>query len=184
MSETSAKERRAKQTINNLLLSLLATAGLVLLIFLVVPRDETDRIPHIDYQAIAAQATQSSGHNVIVPDLPKSWWSNHAQWSGKPVDAVPRFEAGFVGPRNEYIGYIHAFGVNPTWLALETKDVVLLKTSGNWEIYRSAEVHTPAKTRDYIWIEKVGNDAFEIFGTANDSQFKEFAKTLDSKVVR
>lgn len=166
------------------MLSLLASAGLVLLIILIVPRDETNRIPKIDYASIAAEASASSGDKIIVPDLPKGWWSNHAAWNGKPVDAVPRFEAGFVGPKNEYLGFVHAFGVNPTWLALETKDVVLLKTSGNWEIYRSAEVHSPAKTRDYIWLEKTGSDAFELFGTATDSDFEKFAASVDGKVVK
>jgi len=165
---------------------MLATAGVVLLIFLVVPRDDANRIPHIDYKAVATQATATSPEPIIVPDLPSGWWSNNAQWHAKPVDAVPRFEAGFVGTQNQYLGYIQAFSVNPTWLALEVKDVTLLKEvqigSVKWSIYKSSEVHEPVKTRDYIWIATVKSNAFELFGTATEAQFKTFATNVTGKI--
>lgn len=188
MSDQAAKERRAKQTVNNLLLSLLATAGLVLLIVLVVPRDESSRIPHIDYVAIAQQAEASSKHNIVAPNIPKGWWSNSATWLENPVDAVPRFEAGFVGPKNQYIGMTQAFGVNPTWLALTLKDVVLEKNFSNpgsaivWSIYKSPEVHDPAKTKDIIWIASVGSDAVMIYGDGSVNEFTQFTQAIETKL--
>lgn len=185
MSEQSAKEHRAKQTVNNLLLSLLATAGMVLVMILIVPRDDSNRIPRIDYVAVAAQASESANHEIVAPKLPDGWWSNQATWLGDPVDAVPRFEVGFVGPQNEYIGLTHAFGVNPTWLALTLKDVVLEKNFTNpsssvkWEIYRSAEVHQPVQTRDYIWVATVGADAVLLYGTGSEEQFVVLSKSIE-----
>ena len=188
MSDQKAKERRAKQTVNNLLLSLLATAGLVLLIVLVVPRDESSRIPHINYASIAQQASTSSKHNIVAPKLPKGWWSNKATWLENPVDAVPRFEVGFVGPKNQYIGLTQAFGVNPTWLALSLKDVVLEKNYSNtgsavvWGVYKSPEVHHPAKTKDVIWIATVGSDSVMIYGDGSEAEFTEFTKAIEAKL--
>jgi len=189
LSEQSAKERRAKQTVNNLLLSLLATAGMVLVMILIVPRDNSSRIPKIDYSAVAAQASAANKKTIVAPELPKGWWSNQATWLGDPVDAVPRFEVGFVGPKNEYIGMTHAFGINPTWLALSLKDVVLEKNLTNpgstisWNLYRSPVVHDPVQTRDVIWVAQVGSDAILLYGTANETQFEAFTKNIEIKLV-
>ena len=188
MSDQKAKEHRAKQTVNNLLLSLLVSVAMVLVIILIVPRDDSSRIPRIDYQAIATQASNASQKNVIAPDLPKDWWSNQAKWSENPVDAVPKFEAGFVGPKNQYLGMTQAFGVNPTWLALSLKDVVLEKNYSNpgskivWGVYKSPEVHNPPKTRDIIWIAQYGKNAVLIYGDASPEEFKAFTKTIESKL--
>jgi hypothetical protein len=188
LSEQAAKERRAKQTVNNLLLSLLATAGMVLMLVLVVPRDDSSRIPKVDYTAIAQQAATSSKQAIIAPELPEGWWSNKATWLANPVDAVPRFEAGFVGPKNQYIGMAQAFGVNPTWLALTLKDVVLEKNYSNagssvvWGVYKSPKVNTPPKTKDVIWIATVGADAVMIYGDGSVAEFEAFTKAIESKL--
>ena len=185
MSDQKAKERRAKQTVNNLLLSLLATAGLVLVIVLIVPRDDSSRIPHVNYTAIAEKAATSSHHHILAPKLPAGWWSNKATWLENPVDAVPRFESGFVGPKNQYLGMTQAFGVNPTWLALTLKDVVLEKNFSNsgsstiWAIYKSPVVHNPVKTRDVIWIANNGPDSVMIYGDANAEEFTNFTKAIE-----
>lgn len=174
---------------NNLLLSLLATAAMVLLIILVVPRDESSRIPKIDYTAVAAEASESSGKQIIVPVIPNDWWSNQAQWLGNPVDAVPRFEVGFVGPKNEYIGQTQAFGVNPTWIALSLKDVVLAETFTNpgselkWEVFKNPVQREQPKTRDTIWMLQYEGDAILLYGTADKSQFGGFTKSIESQLV-
>ncbi|MEY4452023.1 MAG: hypothetical protein RLZZ380_1144 [Actinomycetota bacterium] len=161
---------------------------MVLVIIFIVPRDDSSRIPRIDYVAVAEQASTSSKHNIVAPELPKGWWSNQATWLGEPVDAVPRFEVGFVGPKNEYIGLTHAFGVNPTWLALTLKDVVLEKNFTNagsaikWDIYRSAEVHDPVLTRDYIWVATIGTDAVLLYGTGTEAQFKVLSKNIETQL--
>lgn len=188
MSDQSAKERRAKQTVNNLLLSLLATAGMVLMLILIVPRDDSSRIPHIDYKAVATQASEAAKRAVVAPKLPAEWWSNKATWLATPVDAVSRFEAGFVGPNNQYIGLTHAFDVNPTWLALTLKEVVLEKNYSNpgsavvWAVYRSPEVHNPPKTRDVIWVATYGKDAVLIYGDGSESEFKAFTTAIEAEM--
>jgi len=186
LSDQKAKEHRAKQTVNNLLLSILATAGMVLVLILIVPRDDSSRIPRIDYIAIADQASTSTGNEIIAPPIKEGWWSNQAKWFGSPVDAVPRFEVGFVGPKNEYIGMTHAFEVNPTWLALSLKDVVLEKNFSNaasdvvWGIYRSSEVHDPVQTRDYMWVASLGTNAILLYGTASETDFKTLSTSIET----
>ena len=155
---------------------------------LIVPRDDSNRIPKVDYVAIATQASEANQKQILAPKLPKDWWSNQATWMGDPVDAVPRFEVGFVGPKNEYIGMTQAFGVNPTWLALTLKDVVLEKNFKNpgssisWNIYRSPVVHDPVKTRDYIWVAELGADAVLLYGSGTETQFEEFTQNIESEL--
>ena len=188
MSDQKAKEHRAKQTVNNLLLSLLATAGLVLVMILIVPRDDSSRIARIDYAAVAEQASISSKNVIVSPELPTGWWSNKATWLGEPVDAVPRFEVGFVSPSNKYIGMTHAFGINPTWLALTLKDVVLEKEYRNsgseivWQTYKSPKVHNPPKTRDIIWVATVEQNAVLLYGDATEPEFKKFTQAIEKEL--
>ncbi|MCX8529518.1 MAG: DUF4245 family protein [Rhodoluna sp.] len=186
MSDAAA-QRRARQTVINLALSLLATLGLVLAIVLMVPRDDTNRIQRVDYQQIAADAMSSSQSNVVVPDMPKGWWCNRATWNASPVDAVPAFEAGFVGPNNEYIGMVEGFGANPTWLALKLQGTKLTGAQtgsrfGHWDIYTATEKHDPAKDWDYVMVFNWNKDDYiMLYGNATPEQFADMAARTDSK---
>jgi len=75
----AAAQRRAKQTVRNLVLSLLVTSGLVAAIYLGVPRDDSNRITAVDYQAIAQSASESLGEKAVGPEIPADWWSNAAR---------------------------------------------------------------------------------------------------------
>ncbi len=122
MSDDSAAKHRAKQTVNNLVLALVASLGIVLVTVLAVPRDDSNRIQPVDYQVSVAAAEASSNLDILAPTLPQDWWSNRATWHGKTVDGVSYFETGFVGPKNQYVLVTQAFAVNPTWVALASKD--------------------------------------------------------------
>ena len=71
MSDAAA-QRRAKQTLNNLLLSLAATVGVMVLLVLAVPRDDSNRVQPVDYVAIAEQAAAETSEKLLVPTIPKS----------------------------------------------------------------------------------------------------------------
>jgi len=185
----AAAQRRARQTVINLALSLLATLGLVLAIVLMVPRDDSSKIPHIDAAAIAKQAEINSNEIIVTPDLPKGWWSNLAKWNDGKTDAVPNFEAGFVGPKNEYIGLIEGFNANPTWLALKLQGTKLTGALPvgyrTWDIYTSEVVHDPAKSMDYIMVMTVNkNDYVLLYGTAAQTDFEYLATSIDSKLQK
>lgn len=187
MSDAAAK-RRARQTVNNLVLSLLATIGLVVVLVLIVPRDNTNHIPAVDAKKIAAAASADFGQEIVLPDLPKGWWSNQARWYGNPADKVPAFKAGFVGPENQYIGLIESFNANPTWLALQLDGTTLTGALPvgyrTWDIYTSKVVHEPAKTMDYIMVMTVNTDDYVLlFGTAKKQDFEYLATSLDAQLM-
>lgn len=186
--EEAARKRRARQTLNNLLLSLLATAGLVLLLILIVPRDDSNRLQPVDYKSVAAEIVSSSQLPVVVPELPgEDWWSNSARWNSKPADGVQNWYAGFVGPKNQYIGITQAFNSNPTWMALFLKGSVPTSTSElggrSWIVYEATEQHDPPKTRDYALVTEVNNDQIVLYGTASKAEFEEFAALVAEKIA-
>jgi hypothetical protein len=175
----SAKKHRARQTLNNLLLALAASLGIMLAIVLAVPRDDSNRIAAVDYRSIAAQAQSSTTNHILVPKLDDSFKSNSARWSSAPADGVQNWYVGFVNGNGNYIGMTQAFNVNPTWLTLQTTSALLssqFEIRGyTWQEFVSPVVHSPAETKDYILVLKNGNDAVLLYGTADKAAFKDFA---------
>ena len=188
MSEDAAAKRRARQTVNNLVLALIASLGIMIAIVLIVPRDDSNRIQPVDYKSIAAEAHASSGKQIVAPELPSGWWSNSARWSPKPADGVQNWYAGFVGPKNQYIGLTQAFGINPTWLAFQLKNSAKTGTQavGNytWDIYEATEPSDPPKTKDFMMVLNYNDhDTALIYGVAKPQDFVEIAKAIQVKLM-
>lgn len=181
MSDAAAK-RRARQTVNNLALSLLATLGIVLVLVLIVPRDDSSRIPHVDYHQVAQDAATSSGLPVIAPNPGSGWWANKATWATGSADGIDTFEVGLVSPINHYIAFKQGFGTNPTWVALQLVGSLQTETitsSGiEWQVWRSVEKHDPAKSKDYVLVATIGNDTAMIYGTADQAEFDTFRNAV------
>lgn len=187
MSQDTAPQRRARQTVTNLLLALAACAAMVLAIILVVPRDDSSLIKPVDYVAIANDASEATGRPLIVPSIESDWWSNSARLSTSPKDGTEAsWYAGFVGPKNEYIGFTQTFGTNPTWLAMELKDTHQSGTyqsgSMDWEIFESDEKHDPVKTRDFIMVGQIANDTVLVYGTASRAEFETFVDSVSNNI--
>ena len=185
MSEDAAAKRRAKQTVNNLVLALLASLGVMLAIILVVPRDDSNRIEPVDFKAIAAEAQASSGQQILAPELPEGWWSNSARWTPKPADGVQNWYAGFVGPKNQYVGLTQAFGINPTWLAFQVKNSAKTGTQavGNrtWDVYEALERGESPKTKDFMMVLSYNeNDTAIIYGVAKPADFVAIATAIQN----
>ena len=188
MSEDAAAKRRARQTVNNLVLALVASLGIMIAIVLIVPRDDSNRIQSVDYKSIAAEAHASSDKQIVAPELPSGWWSNSARWSPSPADGVQNWYVGFVGPKNQYIGLTQAFGINPTWLAFQLKNSAKTGTQAvgdyTWDIYEALEPSDPPKTKDFMMVLKYNEtDTAIIYGVANPQDFVLLAEAIQSKLT-
>ena len=186
MSDAAA-QRRARQTVINLILSLAATVALVLVMVLIVPRDDSNQIPHVDYKAVAADAIDATKLPIVVPNIEADWWSNSARVSTKPTDGTDgSWYVGFVGPKNQYIGLTQTFKTNPTWVALqlsEKQQTGEIQTGQRvWQVWQSVEKHVPAKTRDFMLVSGQGDDTFLIYGTASEREFKSFAGNVSDLI--
>lgn len=182
----SAAKHRAKQTVINLALSLIATLGIVLVTIMVVPRDDSNRIKPVDYLNAATSAEISSKLNIVAPPvLPEGWWANQARWSEKTNDGVKVWKVGFVGPQNQYIGVTQAFDVNPTWVAMQLtgfeKYVYSYGGENGWQFYK------PGKNTDadpYLWVYQNDNLFVSMSSTASPLELQEFAKLIDQELAQ
>mgnify|MGYP000724053770 CR=1 FL=1 len=189
--DARAKARRAKQTVNNLLYSLLATAAVVAVMVLVTPRPTTNLVAAVDYKAAAKQAASSSHYPVLAPPLlAKGWYSNSARWNTKTADGVDNWYVGFVGPKNQYLGLTQAYKANPTWTVLQLQgDLVTGSTTiggRTWGVWQSTTKNNPPKTRDYALVTEVNTgtrtDEVIIYGTASAKEFHQFALAVSQQL--
>ena len=181
---SAAAERRAKQTVRNLIFSMVATLGLVVLLVLGVPRDDSNRIAAVDYMQIAAEAEASLGFEVLTPQVPDSWWSNAARLESDL--GVQSWYIGFVTEDNQFIGLSQGFEVNPSWTALtlqgnwlEDETVVAGRT---WEIWPTLTPSNPPGTKEYAMLHSFGDSAVVIYGTASEEDFNILAKLLSLEI--
>lgn len=181
---SSASERRAKQTVRNLILSLGATLGVTLLIVLGVPRDDSNRISQVDYVTIANEAEASIGQDLVVPTAPTGWWSNAARLEREL--GVDSWYVGFVTANNQYLGLSQAWESNPSWEALMLQGNWLedeVEIAGlKWEIWPALKPSNPPASRDYAMITRFGNNAVVIYGTASKADFELLAEAIAREV--
>ena len=199
--EERAKARRARQTLYNLLYSLAACIGLVIVMVLAVPRPSQSLIQPVKYLEVAASAAQSSQQPIVAPQLmTKNWYSNSARWTAQPADGVANWYVGFVGPKNQYLGLTQAFESNPTWLTLKLKGDMptgsRIIDGRKWVIWQSTVKHSPAATMDYALVTDLVNpkrnpgmngpntptDQVIVYGTATKAEFNKFA-TLVNRAI-
>lgn len=181
MSDAAAK-RRARQTLINLLLSLGATIGVMLVLILAVPRDDSNRVQAVDYKELAAQAASQAPGPLLVPAIPVDWYSNSARFRSATQDGVATWYAGFVGPNSEFIALTQGFDVNQTWLQIQleankpTEEVIL--GNSTWEIFESIKENNPQKSKDFLMVLEYDSNAVLVYGVAPRQQLEEFATQL------
>jgi hypothetical protein len=181
VSDAAAK-RRARQTLINLLLSLGATIGVMLVLILAVPRDDSNRVQAVDYKELAAQAASQAPGPLLVPAIPVDWYSNSARFRSATQDGVATWYAGFVGPNSEFIALTQGFDVNQTWLQIQleankpTEEVVL--GNSTWEIFESTKDNNPQKSKDFLMVLEYDSNAVLVYGVAPRQQLEEFATQL------
>lgn len=185
MSDAAAK-RRARQTLINLLLSLGATVGVMVLLVLSVPRDDSNRVQPVDYQGIAAQAASEAPGELLVPTFSDDWYSNSARYRSAAQDGVATWYAGFVGPNSEFLAMTQGFDVNQTWVQIQleaNKPTGQITLGGqSWIIYETTRSNTTAKSKDFIMLLEYSNNAVLVYGVAPRQQLEDFAEQLASMI--
>lgn len=74
---------RERKTVNNLVFSLLVSLGLVLVIFLMVPRGTGGFADHeVNVTTLAAEASPSAGRDLVAPEVPQEWKAKQAELRG------------------------------------------------------------------------------------------------------
>jgi len=113
----SSRLRRQRQTINNLVYSLLATLAVVAIMVLIVPRDDKPIVRHVDYAAAAVAAQPAFEVPLAVPALPEGWQANQAQVRVSDQN-VSSWYIGFItpAPETQFAAVSEGIAANEEWL--------------------------------------------------------------------
>ena len=185
-AENSANHRN-RQTINNLVYSLIATVALVAVIVIVVPRgNPTATKPAVDYTSIAQQGQGSEPDAFLVPKLPSSWKSNNAELRTKTADKVDSWYIGLITPKQQFIGITQGFGANDSWVS-EQVDKSRIKGTRDidgvrWDVYDNRSSGSNNGNVDYALVTQSGDSTVILFGTADDTEFRTVASSLASQI--
>ncbi|NLT27039.1 MAG: DUF4245 domain-containing protein [Microbacteriaceae bacterium] len=119
MRETSRKHRH-RQTVQNLIAALGVCLLAVLVIVLIVPRDDRPVIRDIDYAEVAAQAQHGYDEPLAAPAMPEGWKANGADIRTS-ADGVTEWYVGFViydaDERPEgFVAVSQGLDANDTWV--------------------------------------------------------------------
>jgi hypothetical protein len=181
-AQNSANHRN-RQTVNNLVYSLIATVALVAVIVLVVPRgNPTASTPPVDYAAVAQQAQGSEPDRLVVPQLPSGWKSNSAQLRTKTSDGVDAWYIGLLTPKGQYIGIVQGFDANDSWVADQVNRTRIAGTREidgvKWDVYDNRSAGSGAGNVAYALATSAGSSTVVVFGTATDDEFTTAASAL------
>ncbi len=185
-AQNSANHRN-RQTVNNLVYSLLATLALVALIVVFVPRgNPTATAPSVDYATIAQQAQGSEPDKLLVPSLPSGWKSNNAELRTKAADGVDSWYIGLLTPKGQYIGITQGFDANDSWVSDQVNKSVIKGTRTiddvRWDVYDNRTSTSDDGNVAYALTTTAGHSSVIVFGTAPDAEFRTVAAALAAQL--
>lgn len=197
--ETAARKaensrlHRERQTVNNLVFSLLASLGVVLILVLLVPRgvgDFEDR--SVDVQQLAAEATPTAGQDLVAPDMPEEWLAKQATIRTSKQDRVTQWYIGYTTPKptEQFAAVVQAFTpeqepANETWVAglLEHQTATGTEQfSGyTWTVYDHQDQSPDDTNVRYAMSTQLDQGSLIVFGTDTPEVIRELAAaSLDS----
>ena len=185
-AQNSANHRN-RQTVNNLVYSLIATVALVAVIVLVVPRgNPTASTPPVEYAAVAQQAQGSEPDRLVVPQLPSGWRSNSAELRTKTSDGVDAWYIGLLTPKGQYIGIVQGFDANDSWVADQVNRTRIAGTREidgvKWDVYDNRSAGSGAGNVEYALATTAGKSTVVVFGTASDDEFATASSALTDQL--
>ncbi|WP_022881362.1 DUF4245 family protein [Gryllotalpicola ginsengisoli] len=180
----SSRLHRQRQTINNLVFSLIVTLGVVLVIVLLVPRSTPrDALKPVDWRSVASQGTGAEPDPLLDPDLPKSWSANAAELrESDQSGGVDVWHIGFITPSDQYIGLDQGFKANDTWIADELDQAratgVRTIDGVKWVVYDNRDGQSTTDEFSYGMVATHGVSTAVLAGTAKPSEFTKLATAL------
>lgn len=184
----ATRKYRAVKTVNNLWLSLIVVVGVVVVIVLIVPRDNTSRLQSIDYRSVAVSAQNVLPVPLAVPDLPSDWSSNVAQVRTATADGVQSWFIGLLTPSGQFFGLTQAVDANPTWLVNELKQTAATGTETidgiQWIVYDNRQSSRDVGNAAYALETSSGRSTYIISGTGSPEEADAIATAISTNVTQ
>ncbi|MGG7465054.1 DUF4245 domain-containing protein [Plantibacter sp. YIM 135347] len=181
----NSRNHRQRQTVNNLVLSLIATVALVVIIVLAVPRAQAPERPDIDFAMLADQAQSGITEPLLVPELPKTWASNYAELRVSSGDKIQSWNIGLISPDDQFVGVVQGIDANDTWLSTQLDGARPTGTTTidgvDWIVYANGS-GTGKGNVSYAMSTVAGPSTIAVFGTASDKTVQTVAGSIADDV--
>lgn len=149
-----------------------------------MPRAEGDPNWNVDYVAQSEVASQSLGHDLLVPAMPEEWKANAAELRNANNGQVTSWYIGFITPGQKFIAFNEAFNADPTWISNLLKDFPATgeqTIDGHvWTIYDNRGSDN-AGNAEYAMVTTAGDATVVLFGTADNAEFEQLATSITAE---
>ncbi len=179
MSSQPTASRYALGSVPNMLRSLAAVLGLVLVLILMVPRVSSISRPPVDVHSSAVAVVGDTGWPIEEPrGLPAGWNATAVRFV-RSTDGLMTWHAGYQTPTGDYVAIEQTKGATPGWLEAETNRAPIVghTTVGGrtWTQYRR-----PDKTQNSLVAGPSGSADLTtvITGTGTFAELAAFAEHL------
>ncbi|WP_311478622.1 DUF4245 family protein [uncultured Gulosibacter sp.] len=182
----ASRLHRSRQTVRNLLASLLVCGLAVLVMVLIVPRSDSPRVFDVDYRAVATEAQPGFTQQLATPEVPDSWRSNAAEIR-TGADKVTEWYTGFViydGDQSTgFVGMSQGLNANDTWalqkLAGRNQTGEITIGGVQWREFDATHL-TPenAGNTRYSLIGEVDGSLFVLYGSHEPEQVRLLAERI------
>ncbi|MEO6200591.1 MAG: DUF4245 domain-containing protein [Cryobacterium sp.] len=184
----NSRTYRSRKTVNNLVLSLLATLATVLVLVLIVPRSDTPIDRSVDYRTVVSQVQSSVNEPLVSPTLPAGWRANAAEWRSGGGDKVASLYIGLLTPGNQFIGLTQGIDANPSWVSQQLQGAAASDTLAidgvRWDVYRNAAPEGDRGNFDTALVTTAGASTYLLIGTATEAEFEALAGELAGPITQ
>ncbi|MDN4638683.1 DUF4245 domain-containing protein [Agreia sp. PsM10] len=182
----NSKNYRDSKTIRNLWVAVGVTVGIVALIVLLVPRDDSSRLQAVDYRAVAVSAQRTLPVPLAVPELPDTWTSNVAEIRTASLDGVTSWFVGLITPSKQFLSITQGIDANPSWLVTELKQTSPTGTATidgiEWTVYDNRDSDRDVGNVKYALTTEAGRSTFIVAGTATPEEAEALASTITDAI--
>ena len=196
-AETAARKAvdshnyRARKTVNNLVLSLLVSLGLVLVIVLMVPRGTggfEDR--SVDVAALAADASPSAGRTLAAPEVPEGWKAKQALL--RQSEGITYWQINYTTADEAYAAVVQAFTadgspVDEAWIAtqLEQQTPTGSEQLGGleWVVYDHPDRSSDHANMRFGLASDTGDGALLVYGTDTPGTLRVLATEVAASIA-
>lgn len=182
----NSKNYRDSKTIRNLWVAVGVAVGIVALIVLLVPRDDSSRLQAVDYRAVAVSAQRTLPVPLAVPELPDTWTSNVAEIRTASLDGVTSWFVGLITPSRQFLSITQGIDANPSWLVTELKQTSPTGTTTidgiDWTVYDNRDSDRDVGNVKYALTTESGRSTFIVAGTATPEEAEALASTITDAI--
>lgn len=196
-AETAARKAvdthnyRARKTVNNLVFSLLVSLGLVLVIFLMVPRGTGGfEERSVDVVSLAADASPSAGRTLAAPDVPEGWKAKQAVL--RQSDDITYWQINYTTADDAYAAVVQAFTadgspVDEAWVAQQLEQQA---PTGNeqlggldWVVYDHSDRSSDQANMLFGLAGDTGDGTILVYGTDTAGTLRVLATEVAASIA-